>query len=124
MKRTVYEVRVLANLADSDRSGTDTLQNSIHHQSLISQPLFSLHPHPPLPITAMSMGLWQTPLPPSVARSRLISNIAAIVLSIFCRTLFSPYLALRSVVISLLDKLGLPGSSIVWWIGKLRRLPQ
>ncbi|EJT47748.1 hypothetical protein A1Q1_03323 [Trichosporon asahii var. asahii CBS 2479] len=67
----------------------------------------------------MSVGLWQTPLPPSVARSRLISNIAAIVLSIFCRTLFSPYLALRSVVVSLLDKLGLPGSSIVWWIDPL-----
>lgn len=68
----------------------------------------------------MSAGLWQTPLPPSVARSRLISNVAAIVLSIFCRTLFSPYLAIRSVVVSLLDKIGLPGSSLVWWTGKLR----
>lgn len=70
----------------------------------------------------MSLGLWQTPLPPSVARSRLVSNVAAIVLSFFFRTIFSPYLALRSLAVSLLDKLGLPGGSLVWWTGKLVEL--
>lgn len=73
----------------------------------------------------MSVALWQTPLPPSVARSRLVSNIAAIALSVFFRTVFSPYLTLRSLAVSLLDKLGLPGSTLVWWTGKLHsRTPQ
>lgn len=71
----------------------------------------------------MLVALWQTPLPPSVARSRLISNIAAIALSIFFRTIFSPYLALRSLAVSLLDKVGLSGGSFVWWTGELRSVP-
>jgi hypothetical protein len=60
------------------------------------------------------------PLPASLARSRLKSNLGALALLAFARTLFTPYLALRAAFVSAVNTLmGAPRKpwDWMWWIG-------
>lgn len=63
------------------------------------------------------------PLSAPEARSRLKGNLAGFALVCFARTLFTPYLALRAVLVSAIDSLASSprtarGGDYLWWIGK------
>lgn len=57
------------------------------------------------------------------AITRLKSNVGAISLLTFARSFFTPYLALRAMVVGVLDSFASSprsarGSDYVWWIGE------
>lgn len=61
---------------------------------------------------------FRAPLPAPLARQRLKGNLAGLALLIFARTVFTPYLALRAMLVSVLNSvLGHSGSELVWWMG-------
>ncbi|GMK56440.1 hypothetical protein CspeluHIS016_0302800 [Cutaneotrichosporon spelunceum] len=61
------------------------------------------------------MGFLRAPLPAPLARQRLKGNLAGLVLVVFMRTVFTPYLSLRALVVDILTKFGMP-SGMVWWL--------
>ncbi|CAK9783428.1 hypothetical protein CC85DRAFT_325279 [Cutaneotrichosporon oleaginosum] len=61
------------------------------------------------------MALLRAPLPAPLARQRLKGNLAGLALLIFARSVFTPYLALRGLLVSILDALGAPADT-VWWL--------
>lgn len=63
------------------------------------------------------MALLRAPLPAPLARQRLKGNLAGLALLVFARTVFTPYLALRGLVVSVLATFGVP-SDAVWWCGE------
>lgn len=64
---------------------------------------------------AMSL-FFRAPLPAPLARQRLKGNLAGLALLTFARTVFTPYLAFRGLVVSVLNSV-MHGADAVWWIG-------
>lgn len=71
---------------------------------------------------------FRAPLPAALARQRLKGNVGGLALLVFARTVFTPYLALRALVVSILGSVlgsgsgsgrAHSGETAVWWIGAL-----
>jgi hypothetical protein len=63
------------------------------------------------------MALLRAPLPAPLARQRLKGNLAGLALLVFARSVFTPYLALRALLVNILGAFGVP-SDAVWWLGE------
>lgn len=69
---------------------------------------------------------FRAPLPAALARQRLKGNVGGLALLVFARTVFTPYLALRALVVGILNSVfgsgsgrSQSGETAVWWIGAL-----